>query len=225
MDLDVLKEKWAEQDLKLDLGIRLNRKLLMEVNTNRVQSPLRRFALLASVGAFVGLIGLVILGEFIYAHWLEPRFAWPAVVLHLWVIAYVAASIRQMAMALKIDLDNPIAIIQKELASLQVLRLRVVRWALLTGQLVWWIPFLIVMLKGIWDVDAYKVFDTPYLITNVVLGVAVIPLAIWMSRKFGERMDRSPALQRLMRELAGYNLTAASGFLSKLAEFENETGS
>lgn len=223
MDLDVLKEKWAEQDRKLDSSIRLNRKLLLAVNRNGMQAPLRRFAFLSGVGAFVGLIGLAILGRFIHAHWFEPRFALPAVVLHVWIIASVAASIGQMAMAIRIDLDKPIAIIQKELASLQVLRLRVIRWGLLTGQLVWWIPFLIVMLKGVWDVDAYKVLDAAFLIANVALGVVAIPVAIWISRKFGGRMDRSPAMQRLMRELAGYNLNAANSFLSRLAEFENET--
>jgi hypothetical protein len=94
---------------------------------------------------------------------------------------------------------------------------------LLTGQVVWWIPFLIVALKGFWDVDAYKVFGTAFLLANLAVGLAIIPLAIWVSRKFGDRMGRSPVMQRLMRELAGYNLNAATGFLATLSEFENET--
>jgi len=223
MDLDVLKEKWAEQDQKLDLSIRLNRKLLMAVHMNRVQSPLRRFAAFSGMGALLGLITLTILGRFIYDHWQAPRFALPAVTLHLWVIAYVAASIRQMVLALRIDLNKPIAKIQQELGSLQVLRLRVVLWGVLSGQLVWWIPFLVVALKGIFKVDAYEVFPPAFLIANVALGVALIPLSIWMSRKFVARLKGSPWMERLVRELAGYNLTAANGFLAALQEFENET--
>src|ERR1039457_7558682 len=96
MDLDILKEKWAEQDRKLDISIRLNRQLLMAANMNRLRSPLRRFAFFTGIGAFLGLITLVILGRFIGTHWAEPRFALPAVALHLWVIAMGAASIRQM---------------------------------------------------------------------------------------------------------------------------------
>ena len=65
------------------------------------------------------------------------------------------------------------------------------------------------MLKGSWDVDAYKVFGSGFLIANVAIGVAVIPVAIWVSKKFGERMGSSPKMQWLMRELAGYNLNAA----------------
>ena len=223
MDLDVLKEKWLEQDRRLDVTIRLNRQLLIAAKMNRVRWPLRRFAFSVALGALLGLIGPVILGQFIYQHWTEPRFVLPAVVLDVWVIANLAASIRQMAMAVQIDYDKPIAVIQKQIESLRVLRIRTTQWALLTGQVVWWTPFLIVALKGFLDVDAYKVFDTAYLLANLAVGLAIIPLAIWVSRKFGDRMGRSPVMPRLMRELAGYNMNAATDFLATLSEFANET--
>ncbi len=222
MELDVLKEKWAEHDRKLDVSIRLNRQLLMTAKMSRVQSPLRRFACVMGLGALVGLVGLVILGHFIFRHWAEPRFVLPAVILHVWVIASLAASIRQMTMALQVDYDKPIALIQKQLASLRVLRIRITRWALLTGQAVWWTPFLIVALKEFWDVDVYKVFGTGFLMANFAAGLAIIPLALWVSRKFGARMSRFPVVQWLMRELAGYNLNAATGLLDSISEFENE---
>ncbi len=223
MELDALKEKWAEHDRKLDLSIRLNRQLLMAANMNRVRGPLRRFALSVGLGALFGLICLVLLGQFIYQHWAEPRFVLPAVVLQVWMIANLAAAIRQMAMALAIDYDKPIAAIQRQIEGLRAQRIRITKWAVLTGQVVWWIPFLIVALKGFWDADAYKLFGTAFLLVNLALGLALIPLAIWVSGKFGERMGRSPAIQRLMRSLAGYNLNAATGFLATLSEFENET--
>jgi len=206
MDLDTLKATWTEHNRKLDISIRLNRRLLLAANMNRVRSPLHRFA---------------ILGQFIYQHWTEPRFALPAILLDIWSIASVAASIRQMAMALRIDYDQPITVIQKQIESLRILRIRIIRWALLTGQLVWWTPFLIVALKGFLNVDAYQTLGAAYLLSNVAFGLAVIPLAIWVSRKFGDRVDRSPILQRFMRELAGYNLNAANASLAALSEFEN----
>jgi hypothetical protein len=222
VDLDILKAKWAEQDRKLDSSIRLNRRLLMTIQLNSVQSPLRRFSYLTGMGVLLGFGTLLILGGFIHRHWAEPRFALPATALHIWVIGYVAASIAQIAMALQIDYSKPVASIQRQIESLRALRLRMIRWALLSGQLVWWIPFLIVVLKGVWDVDAYQALSTRYLIINIALGVALIPAAVWVSKKFGDRMDRSPSLQWLMRELAGYNITEASRFLANVAQFEQE---
>jgi hypothetical protein len=223
MELDALKEKWAAYDRKLDTGIRLNRQLLLAANMNRVRTPLRRFAIFAGMGACMGLVVLAILGQFIYRHWAEPRFALPAAVLDVWVIAAVASSIRQMAMALEIDFYQPVATIQRQLESLRVLRLNATRWGLLTGQLVWWIPLLIVAFKGLWDVDAYRVLSGPFLLANLAFGLAVIPLTVWASRKFAHRMDRSPLIRRLLRDLAGYNLNAATGSLAELSEFEQET--
>ena len=220
--LDTLKDKWAEQDRKLDASIRLNRQLLTAGAINRSRSPMRRFSFFMGMGVLLGLVTLVVLGRFIYSHLAEPRFALPALVLHVWVIAYVAASIRQMAMASQIDYNEPILLIQKQIESLRTLRLRVIRWALLTGQLVWCIPFLVVVLKGLWDVDAYRVLSVPFMIASVALGLVLIPAAVWVSRKFANRSG-SPAVQRLMRELAGYNTTSASDFLAALAEFEHET--
>jgi hypothetical protein len=221
--LDVLKEKWAEHDRKLDAVIRLNRRILMAANLNRARSPLLRFAFFVGCGALIGLTGCAILGQFIYRHWAEPRFALAAAVLDVWVIATVAAAIRQMTMALLVDYSKPVAVIQKQLESLRLLRIRIIQWALLTGQVVWWAPFLIVALEGFWGVDAYKAFGAVYLAANLAVGLAMIPLAILVSRRFAGRMGGSPIVQRLMRELAGYNLNTAAAFLADLSEFENET--
>jgi hypothetical protein len=223
MEFDILREKWAEQDRKLDRIICLNQQLLMALERDRSRSPLRLFALLTGMGVPLGLVTLAILGKFIYTHWNEPRFALPAMVLHVWVIAYVATSIRQIVMALQIDYNKPIVLIQRQIESLRAMRLRVIRWALLTGQLVWWVPFLVVVLKALWDIDAYRVFGVSFLLANVAPGVALIPAAVWLSRRFGDRMAGSPAMQRLMRALAGHNITAASDFLASIAEFQRET--
>jgi hypothetical protein len=222
IELDAFQAKWAEQDRKLELSIRLNRQLLKAVSMNRVRSPLRRFAFLQGVEALMGLAVTMLLGRFIYQHWIEPRFVIPAAALHIWVIATIAVAIRQLAIALRIDYDQPIAAIQKQLESLRVLRIRATQSCFVTGQKFWWVAFLIVALKGLAGVDAYTVFGGPVLAVNVLFGLAIIPLAIWASGKFGGRMHRSPMIQRLMRSLAGYNLNAATGFLATLSEFAND---
>jgi hypothetical protein len=222
MELELLQKKWAEQDRKLDLSIRLNQQLLLTTKLNRVRSPLLRFAFATAIGALVGVYGNFILANFIYHHWAQPRFALPAILLHVWLIASLAASIRQMMLALQIDYDQPVAVIQKQLESLRQLRIRITKWTLLTGQVVWWIPCLVVSLKGFLGLDAYKILSPTFLATNLAFGLAIIPLAIWVSNRWAERMSSSPFLQQLMREVGGYNLNLAASRLATLHEFETE---
>jgi hypothetical protein len=221
MDLDELKQKWADYDRKLETNIRLSRQLLMATNLNRVRSPLRRLAFFQSLEAIFQFGVVVVLGSFIYDQISAPRFALPAAALDVFAIAILVAMIRQIAGALQIDYDRPIAVIQKQLADLRVLRIRYIQGIFLVATLAW-TPLQIVALKGFWGVDAYKSFGAAYLVANLLVGLAIIPLAVWLSKKLGDRMGRSPFLQRFMRDLAGYNLNAATSFLATISEFEKE---
>jgi hypothetical protein len=219
MELDAMKARWAEYDRKLDLTIRLNRRLLVAAKIDWARTPLRRFAALTGAGALFGLAVLVALGNFIYGHWAEPRFALPGVVVQVWSIAMLAASVRMTAMAVRIDYGMPVAEIQNEIERLRALRIRVTQWGLLTGQVVWWTPFLIVALEGFWGVDAYQTLGAGFLGVNVAFGLASIPIEVWVARRFGAREGGFSGLRWLMRELGGYNLNAAQGFLAEVREF------
>lgn len=47
-------------------------------------------------------------------------------------------------------------------------------------------------------------------------------IAVQLWRSFDRYDEQSPLIQRLMRDLAGCNLNAATGFVSSLARFEEE---
>lgn len=222
MDLNLMKEKWLEQDRNLDLAIQLNRQLLVASKLNRVRSPLRRFAWWLGLEALLAFAGLLLLGSFIHAHFHEPRFWLPAVSLNLWIIATLGASVRQILLANQIDYDEPIAVIQKQLASLQLLAIRTNRWALLTGQLLWWIPFVIVAFKGLLDVDAYQAFGATMLLVNLAFSLALIPLALWLTPGFGDHLPPSRATDWLIRALSGDHLNAATDYLNTLSHFEKD---
>ena len=190
MELDALKEKWAEQDGRLDASLQLNRRLLQEVTLSRVRSPLRRFAWMAGTGAALEFVGIILTGQFLAAHWDEPRFLGPALLLHGWLIAMFASAVRQVILVQGIDYGQPIAGIQRQLEELRVLRLRTTKWGLLTGQLVWWAPWLVVGMKGFFGRDAYEVFGFRYVLANLALGFGVIPLAVWVARRYGGGDER-----------------------------------
>ena len=221
MELDELKQKWAEHDHKLEVNIRLTRQLLTATKMNRARSALQRLAVFVALESVVALAVIIVLGSFIGDHIAMVRFAVPAAALDLFEIASLILLIQQIRLALNIDYGSPVAAIQKQLESLRMLHIRHFQWTLLLAPLLW-TPLLIVALEGFLRVDAYKTVGAAYLLANLLFGLAIIPLAIWLSKKFGDRMDRSPKIQWLMKELAGYNPNAASDFLATLSEFEEE---
>jgi hypothetical protein len=221
LDLDEMKKQWAEHDRKLDHSIRLNRQLLSTTNLNGARSAMRRMAAFLGLEAVVQLAVVVALGSFLYEHIALSRFALPAAALEMFAIAILIGMIGQIAVGLQMDYDKPIALIQKQLEDLRVLRIRYIQGIFLGATLAW-TPLLIVALEGFWGLDAYRLFGTAYLVSSLLVGLAIIPLALWLSKRFSDRMGRSPIIQRLMQDLAGYNLNAAARFLTTLSQFEHE---
>jgi hypothetical protein len=219
MELDELKQKWAEHDRKLDQSIRLNRQLLRETYTRRARFALWRLAAMLASGSIFILIVIVWLGRFIAAYHSMPRFVWPAVMLDLMAIAALGALTAQIGLALGMNYNQPVAVIQKRLETLRKLRIRCTQAIFLTAALTW-APIFIVFMKVFLGVDVYRVFGTTWILTNIAFGIAFVVAGVWVSKKVGPRIS-----QRFLRDLAGYNLNAASGFLTTLAEFEDEHSS
>jgi hypothetical protein len=210
MELDELKEKWVEHDRKLDQSIRLNLQLLRETYTRRAKFALWRLAVMLAAGALFVLAVIVALGRFIALHWWTPRASLPAIVLDLAAIAVLAALIAQMGLALTIDYNQPVAEIQKRLEKLRKFRIRYTQAIILTATLAW-APIFIVVMRGVFGLGFR------WILINVAFGLAAPALVTWICQKFAPRMS-----QKFLKELAGYNLNAASGFLTTLAEFEKD---
>lgn len=222
MDIEDLQSRWADQDRKLDASIRLNARLVRESVLGKAATAMTRLWWLLLAELLVDLVAVLWLGSFIAEHLAEARFLLPAAALHLYVIALAGLCVHQMVAIRGIDYGAQVVEIQKRLESLRVQRLRTTKLVLLTAPLVW-TPLFVVTLKGFVGLDAYVLFSLAWLAANVAFGAALISLAVWVSKRYADRMERSPLLQRLMKDLAGYNLNAATGFLDSLARFEEES--
>lgn len=216
MDLDELKQRWMEHDRKLETSIRLNRQLLRDTYTRKARFALWRLGAMLAAGSVILLAFIAGLGVFIRQNWGMPEFVWPAAVLDVFAIATLACLILQIALALDVDYDQPVAVIQKQLERLRKIRIRYIQGVCL-GMTLTWAPIFMVVMKAAFGVDVWRTFDRTWLVENVLIGLAVIPVGIWLARKLATRLN-----QRFLNELAGVNLTAASRFLADLARFEEE---
>ncbi len=221
MELDELKRAWGEYDRKLDAVIRLNTRTLRGPMLDKAERAMTRLSLLLG-GELVLTLGVGLwLGSFAWRHSAEARFLIPAATLHAGVIVLVIVCIRQIVAISQIDYSAPVVAIQKRLETLRVERIRTTKWALLLSPLAW-TPMAIVSLKGLFDVDVYVAFGASWVGANVLFGLLVLAVAWWVSRRIAGSATGASLLQRLSRDLAGQNLTAARRFLDSLSQLEKE---
>lgn len=221
MELDDLKRLWEEQNQKLDANIQLSARLLNRSALDKAEPALRRLFRWLWIELAINLVVASWVGSFLARHLQEPRFLVPAAALHLSVIALIIAGVRQLVAINSVDYGAPVLAIQNRLESLRVERIRATMWTLLVAPLLW-TPLLIVTLKGLFGLDAYAALGPGFLTANLLFGLLLIALALWISERYAGRMGRIPWVQRLMRDIAGHNLTAAERFLASLRELETD---
>lgn len=109
--------------------------------------------------------------------------------------------------------------VQKQLAEHKARRLKLLKWAFLLGQIVWFIPFILVLFKGLFGVDLYLKTEN-FIGPSLIGGVLFIPLAIGISKLLSGRLKHSARFQAFTDTLAGKDIIQTRQFLSKIAQFE-----
>lgn len=77
-------------------------------------------------------------------------------------------------------------------------------------------------MRGLLRLDAYALLGLPYLGLNLLLGLACVPLILWLARGLTPRVAQVPALRRLADDLTGRSLREALDALDAAAAFERE---
>ncbi len=221
MELDDLKKSWQVEDRALDSNLRWRPLGRYAATLRRSDSTARRLLRGLAIEVVVSAVATVLLGSFLASHVGEPRFFLPALLLDLAAIFQLAIGVRHLVAARRRDDAEPVVAAQKRLEALRVERLRATKWTLILAPLLW-TPLLIVGLEGLWGVDAWAVFPPLYLAANALFGLAAIPAGLYLARRLESRLDRSPFLRSLARDLAGRNLAAAIESLAALTEFERD---
>lgn len=218
MNIDELKEKWNTYDRKLDDAIRLNETRVRMIDVRR---SLFRVFWAGAGGLVVNGVAVLVLGDFIAGHLSEPEFWIPALALDAFVVAHIAFAVRQGLALQDLDYSAPVVTIQRKLAALRLLRVRIVKWTLYLSPVLW-TPLLIVGLEGIVGLNVYEALPASYLAANLGFGLAFLGMMMWLARRLEGRLEDSPRLETLMDYLAGRSLAQARLTLKEIADFERE---
>ena len=224
LTLDDLKTEWMARDRQLETGLRMNTTLLRET---LLEKHSVHFGCATAGNLFQILFAvpfLMFFGWFIARHIDQPAFLLPAVLLQAWTVLMLALSIQQRTQLRGLDYGHPVLELQSQIEHIKITRLNTFKWAFLTGQLLWWIPFVLVVFKGLLGVNLYTVsaFMPTFIAWNIAFGVAFIPFALWASKQLSGRLGESPRFQKFTDRIAGSDVAVAREFLGKLARFGRE---
>lgn len=222
MDLDDLKAGWAERDRLLANAIGLNAALMRETVTARGQDRIRRAGQMRGIGLLVWIAFVAGFGMFLAAHFGDWKFFAPALVLDIWTIAMGVITLRERGALTALDFGEAPLELQQTLAHLRMQRARTVKWAFLTGQLVWWIPFAIVLFKGLLGVDLYTVsaFMPKFLAWNLVGGLVFIPVALLAGKYLGPMIAGSSFSNTVLDAISGRDMAEARAMLGRVRRFQ-----
>lgn len=222
MDLDDLKAEWAQRDAALQNTLARQNRLMRELLTEKQRAKLHRKGGMSVFEMVVWIAFLIGFGAYSASTFGEWKFFIPGLLLQAWTIIMGALTFQERARLQEVDFSQPLIDIQKRLAALRIERLRTFQWAFLTGQALWWIPFMIVLFKGLFGVDLYAVspFMQTFIAANIAVSLAFIPLAWFGARLLGPWLAKSNIAHSLVDGIAGRDLAEARALAARIGEFE-----
>jgi hypothetical protein len=221
MDLTELQDSWRKYDKKLETLAVLTDHALTELKRQKARSTVRRLTFSPITDLLSGVLATLLVGSFLVSNFSSVGYAIPALALHLFALAMIAASARQLVYIAQLDYGESVVVTQAKLAQLKAFRLFKTKWFLLL-LVPLWTPFAIVAAKALFDVDAYAAFGLPVILLNLLVGIAIIPFAIWIARRFGPSLQRWPMAKRLTDAIAGADIKAALGKADEISVFNSE---
>lgn len=212
LDLDTFQQRWQSQDAKLDQALALNTRVLAKLERTEVRGAVGRLFLpvrwdLAMDALLVLMFGLFI-GNRVAVWDAELRFLIPAVVLFGLSVLAFASSLRQLTVTESLE----------AVEWLRRHRIVVTKCVFLLAPVLW-IPLVIVAVRALGG-DLYAYMSAGFIVVNIAICGAIIPLALLAARVFGERALHYRWVRELHDALGGSRFVEARDRLAELKAFQ-----
>lgn len=162
------------------------------------------------------LFSIALLGAYCVQQWGAWRYLMPGAALWLWCVAMLVASLRTKAALAGLDYARPVLELQRELATFRAQRLRQLRWGFVTGQVLWVVPFCVVLLRALTGAPLLEGATLDFVLKGMAWTAAAIPVQ-WLAWRALRRVWRGEhALARLGDALAGDDLASIKALLTRL---------
>jgi len=221
MDLDAMRERWQESGRRAEAALGFDAGAVRGALAARTQRAFRWHSGFLAVGIAIGAAVSAMLLVFLAHHLAD----WPYALMSAGLLALAGAELvvdlRQYFALRALAPDAPLLQVRDTLAVLRGRRATMAKWIALTALLLWW-PALLVAFRALSGVDALRFVPASVVWVNLALGLAAIPLGLWLSSWLARRYGATSGYRRLQVAAGGESWKRAEDAFAAHERFERE---
>lgn len=195
-DANSLNLKFAE-----DIKLQKTASVLKDLNSNRV------------VELVVGILVAAFLGNFLFDNRDSGILLASAAILILFTLIAILGCIRQLILISNFDCSQSVTENQATLISVQAFHLNYLRLTILQFPL--YMAYILVGFKVIFGVNIWEDGDRLWILLNLVIGLALLPLSLWLFRIIRQENLHVKWVRRLYEVSGGDQISKAIEFLEE----------
>jgi hypothetical protein len=218
MNLDEMKQTWAEHTVKLDRVLKLNLQALKSAQMDKSRSALSRYKAHRIFELIYGVVFTALVGAYVVHRLTVPTLAIPALILGAFAIAGIAGCVRQLILLHQISFADPVTTIQAKLETVKMHMLEPTRLMILS--LPFYFAYIVIGFDLLFGINILARADRAYIYANVAVSVAFFLPAIWLFRNLNFRKAGHPVIRLFINVAGGKQLLAATDFLNQIEEFK-----
>ena len=219
LDTD-LNAAWTRFDLRADGVEALALQNRRERGVDRSRASLRRFGLAQLVEMAIWIALVVVAASFWFDHRHTPHLLAAGLLLHVYGIAAIWASVTRALLAAGVYYTAPVLDIQRRLARLR----RFTTISTVALGLPWWCLWLVATMVGakLWfGIDLYAAAPD-WILATLGFGVVAMVGSVWLAVRWAKRPPTNPRLLGMIEDLAGCNLRSAEARIDEIERFERQ---
>ena len=222
MELQELKQIWNEYDHKLDKNLQLNMQVLKQLNLDKAKNKLNRLLWFKGMEVAIFLLLAVSLGNFIADNWPTLQFVVSGLILAAILLMWIISVVKQIVIItdLQMGYADAIAPIQKKMEQLKLYILNYTKYSFVLLPL--YPVMMLVAGKAFLNVDLFKAQHGLYFISNVVLGLILIPVALWFFKQLSPKNISESVSKNLLVGTGWQHANSAHNFLNEIEKFQQE---
>ena len=214
-----LAELFETFDDKLTRSISVNLKTAEELRMLKSVSVIGELRQQRIIELIFCAVIILFLGSFLYANLESPSLTISAGIITFFVILDISGTVRQLVLISKFDYAQSVTQNQAILVSLQTHTVIYLRLAIL--QPPFFLAYILIGFKVFFDVEIWIAGNRNWLISNLILGIILIPVSVWLYRKIQIKNLHIKWVKSLIEFSGGKKLSRAMLFLKEIEKFKN----